>query len=144
MKKAVMSNIFYRQGNELDLDQVIDLYRRSTLGERRPVNNRPVMEGMLRQADLVFTAWHEETLVGIARTLTDFCYVAYLADLAVDLAYQKRGIGRALIERTRAALDPTCFITLLAAPAAQHYYPKVGFSPNPRAWMLAAAVNPAG
>lgn len=39
---------------------------------------------MIRNAPLVMTAWEGETLVEIAQTLTDFSYVAYLADLAVD------------------------------------------------------------
>lgn len=132
----VTPRLIYRQGNELDLDAVISLYHASTLGERRPVNNRKVMRSMIRHADLIFTAWDRDYLVGIARTLTDFDYVAYLADLAVHLDYQRQGIGRALIEHTRNALGPTCFITLLAAPAADPYYPKLGFQHNPRAWTL--------
>jgi hypothetical protein len=47
--------IEYRVGNELDLDQVIELYRASTLGERRPVDERDRMEKMLRNANLVIT-----------------------------------------------------------------------------------------
>lgn len=131
-----MDAIAYRLGNEVDLDTFIGLYRASTLGERRPVENREIMEAMLRHADLLVTAWDGPRLVGLARSLTDFAYVAYLADLAVDLAYQRKGIGRELIARTRQALEPTCFITLLAAPAATDYYRRLDFEPNPRAWML--------
>ena len=60
------------------------------------------MAVMLRHANLVVTAWHVQTLVGLARTLTDFVYVGYLADLAVHAGYQRRGIGTGLIARTRA------------------------------------------
>jgi GNAT superfamily N-acetyltransferase len=97
---------------------------------------------MLAHADLVVTAWHGAHLVGIARTLTDFAYVAYLADLAVDAGYQRRGIGTELIEQTRAELEPTCFLTLLAAPAAESYYAQAGFARNPRAWVLPAESPP--
>ncbi len=131
-----MSSITYRQGGELDLDQVIELFRSSTLGERRPIEKRDVMQGMIENADLIVTAWEADRLVGISRTLTDFWNVAYLADLAVDQAYQKRGIGTELVERTRKALKPTCSIVLLSAPKANEYYPKIGFQPNPRAWTL--------
>ena len=41
--------ISYRSGNDLDLDAVIELYRASTLGERRPVDDRERMALMLRQ-----------------------------------------------------------------------------------------------
>lgn len=74
-----MEKIIYRYGNRLDLDQVIELYRASTLGERRLVDNRATMENMIEHANLVVTAWDGELLVGIARTLTDFSYVGYLA-----------------------------------------------------------------
>lgn len=129
--------ITYCVGNDLDLDLVTKLYRASTLGERRPVENREVMRSMIVNADLIVTAWEDKRLVGIARTLTDFAYVAYLADLAVDLGYQKSGIGKRLVEETRSHLEPSCMITLLAAPGANEYYPKIGFEPNPRAWVLA-------
>ena len=128
----------YSTPETYDLDAITELYRRSTLGERRPVNRPEIMQKMMEKADLVILAHAGDELIGIARTLTDFAYVAYLADLAVDVAWQRRGIGRQLIEETRQRLEPTCFITLLAAPAAQDYYAKVGFTPHPRAWIQAA------
>ena len=129
-------SITYTDRRDLDLDEVIDLYRASTLGERRPVDNRHVMQRMLDDADLVVTAWDGPVLVGISRSLTDFAYVAYLSDLAVHAAWQRRGIGRRLIEETQRRLEPTCFITLLSAPLANDFYPRVGFEHHPRAWNL--------
>ncbi|HWR78120.1 MAG TPA: GNAT family N-acetyltransferase [Thiobacillus sp.] len=132
-------NIEYRDNANISTQEAIDLYKRSTLGERRPVDRPDIFEGMLRNANLVVTAWDASRLIGIARTLTDFTYVAYLADLAVDAEYQNRGIGRQLIEETRRRLKPECMIVLLAAPKANEYYPKLGFEPNPRAWILPGA-----
>src|SRR5690606_32521689 len=111
-------------------------YEGSTLGARRPVHRPDIFARMLANADLMITAWHDERLVGIARSLTDFAYVAYLADLAVDEGYQRRGIGRSLIEETRQRLAPECMIVLLAAPKANEYYARLGFEHNPRAWVL--------
>lgn len=128
--------IKYRDNARLSVEEAIDLFRRSTLGERRPVDRPDIFEGMLKNASLVITAWDGSRLVGIARTLTDFSYVAYLADLAVDAEYQKRGIGKLLIEETRRRLAPECMIVLLAAPKANDYYARLGFEHNPRAWML--------
>ena len=129
-------NILYRDDAPLTVAAAIDLYNRSTLGERRPVARPDIFAGMLKNANLTVTAWDGGRLVGIARTLTDFTYVAYLADLAVDVDHQKSGIGRALIAETRARLKPECMIVLLAAPLANDYYPKVGFEHNPRAWVM--------
>lgn len=133
---AAHDPIDYRNGNELDLDQVIELYRASTLGERRPVDQRETMRAMLANANLVVTAWDGAQLVGIARSLTDFAYVAYLSDLAVRVSHQRRGIGKELIRRSQAALGAGASLILLAAPAAADYYPHVGFSHHPQAFML--------
>lgn len=119
--------ITYRLGNDLDLDTVIDVYRDSTLGARRPVDDRERMREMLERANLVVSAWDGETMVGIARSLSDFAYATYLSDLAVRLAYQRRGIGRELMRRTQEA-GGRANVVLLAAPAAVAYYPRVGFS----------------
>lgn len=129
-------DIEYRDNAKITVETAIDLYRRSTLGERRPLDRPDIFEGMLKNANLIITAWHGERLVGISRTLTDFSYVAYLADLAVDADYQRRGIGKRLIHETQRRLRPECMVVLLAAPKANEYYPKIGFEHNPRAWVL--------
>lgn len=128
--------ITYQQGNNLNLDAVIKLYRESTLGERRPIEDRARMAAMLQNANLVITAWDGAKLIGISRAITDFAYVTYLSDLAVHQAYQKQGIGKELIRRTKAAADPRASLILLAAPAAEKYYPHIGFTHMPQAWRI--------
>lgn len=116
--------------------QFVDLLVRSTLGERRPIDDPEAIDGMVRNADLTATAWEGELLVGVARSVTDFTYCCYLSDLAVDAAYQRRGIGVELMARTQDRLGPRCKIILLAAPAAADYYGHVGFEHHPRCWVL--------
>ena len=130
--------IEYRTSGHLPHDEMLDLYRASTLGERRPIDDRATFADMMRHANLVVTAWDDGIAVGISRSLTDFSYVCYLADLAVRVSHQKCGIGRELIARTRAELGPRAMIVLLAAPAAVDYYPKIGFTPHGSAWILRA------
>ncbi|HSK07515.1 MAG TPA: GNAT family N-acetyltransferase [Acidimicrobiia bacterium] len=127
--------ITYRTGNEVGLDQMIELYVDSTLGERRPVDDRERMSRMLEQADLVITAWDGEKLVGISRSVTDWVYCTYLSDLAVRADYQGLGIGRELVRRTRVA-TPKATVILLAAPKAVDYYPKIGMTRHESAWVL--------
>jgi GNAT superfamily N-acetyltransferase len=128
--------ICYRDDAKITAKQAMDLYVRSTLGERRPIDSEQTFQDMLDHANLTITAWDEDRLVGIARTLTDFSYVAYLADLAVDEEQQRLGIGKELIAQTQSRLGPKCMIILLAAPKANDYYEHIGFEHNPRAWML--------
>lgn len=134
-----MDKIDYRHGNQLNLDQVIELYHASTLGERRPVDDRATMKQMIEHANLTITAWDGALLVGIARTLTDFAYVGYLADLAVRASHQQRGIGIELIRQTRQYMGTNSMLVLLAAPKAVDYYPKIGFSQHGSAWTLRAS-----
>jgi GNAT superfamily N-acetyltransferase len=128
--------IEYRSDVIPGLDSAIELYRASTLGERRPIDDRDRFARMLAHANLTITAWDEgDLLVGISRCITDFAWTTYLADLAVRVSHQRRGIGKELIRRTQAAA-PQAKLLLLAAPAAEGYYPHIGFSQFPQAWML--------
>ncbi|MBP9902268.1 MAG: GNAT family N-acetyltransferase [Verrucomicrobia bacterium] len=129
--------ISYQLGNDLALEVVLELYRASTLGERRPVDDPERMALMLRHANLVVTAWEGDLLVGIARSVSDFSYCTYLSDLAVRRSHERRGVGRELIRRTRERGGQATVI-LLSAPAAVEYYPRVGFTHHPHAWLLAS------
>lgn len=80
-----------------------------------------------------------ETLIGVARSVTDFSYCCYLSDLAVDQAWQKQGVGRELIRTTQRQLHPRCTLILLSAPQATGYYPKIGMTQHPSAWTAPAA-----
>jgi predicted N-acetyltransferase YhbS len=128
--------IEYRVGNDIDAGEAIEVYRDCELGARRPVDDYERMAAMMRNANLVVTAWDGELMVGIARSLTDFAYITYLSDLAVRRSYQRQGIGKELIRRTQAAAGPDASLLLLAAPSAESYYPHIGFCHHPQAWIL--------
>ncbi len=128
--------IRYEYASKISAAEFIDLLRRSTLAERRPVEDATCIEAMLAHANLLCTAWAEQRLVGVARSLTDFEYCCYLSDLAVDVACQKQGIGRELIRLTQSRLGPKAKIILLAAPRAEAYYPRLGFAAHHSAWIL--------
>ncbi|MFF4020829.1 GNAT family N-acetyltransferase [Streptomyces sp. NPDC001843] len=124
------------EGTALDLDEVLEVYRSSGLGERRPTDDRQRMAAMVRNANLVLVARDAEgALIGIARSVSDFAYVTYLSDIAVAGTHQRSGIGRALIDATRKEA-PTAKIVLLSAPAATEYYPHIGFTAHHSAWVL--------
>jgi ribosomal protein S18 acetylase RimI-like enzyme len=122
-------------GVDLDIDEVLEVYRSSGLGERRPIADKDRFSAMVRNANLILTCRIEGNMVGIARSVSDFSYVTYLSDIAVSGAYQRSGIGRALIDATRKEA-PQAKIVLLSAPAAKEYYPHIGFSKHESAWVL--------
>jgi predicted N-acetyltransferase YhbS len=130
------------EGTDLDVDEVLAVYRSSGLDERRPVEDRELFTGMLRHANLVVVCRAAGELVGIARGLSDFSYVTYLSDIAVARRCQRSGMGRALIEAMRLEA-PGAKIVLLSAPAATGYYPRVGFARHDSAWVLDPGGRPA-
>ncbi|MHB8345936.1 MAG: GNAT family N-acetyltransferase [Acidiferrobacterales bacterium] len=129
-------SIEYKVNAPVTSDQFIELLRESTLGERRPIDDRDCMDGMVKNSNLMVTAWNDGKLIGIARSMTDFHYACYLSDLAVHREYQKRGIGKRLQIITQEKLGPKCKLILVAAPAANSYYEHIGFKNNPRCWVL--------
>lgn len=129
-------SIEYKINEPVTTDQFVTLLKNSTLGERRPIEDRECMEGMVSNSNLTVSAWKEGHLVGIARSVTDFHYACYLSDLAVSKEHQKFGIGKQLQILTQQQLGPKCKLILIAAPAANQYYEHIGFTNNPRCWVL--------
>lgn len=129
-------SIEYKINEPISADQFIELLMSSTLGERRPIHERECMEGMVRNSNLMVTAWEGGQLLGVARSMTDFHYACYMSDLAVRKSHQKNGIGKQLQIITQQQLGPLCKLILIAAPAANTYYEHIGYSHNPRCWIL--------
>lgn len=129
-------SIEYKVNHPISTDQFVSLLADSTLGERRPIQDRECMEGMVSNSNLTVSAWESGKLVGISRCVTDFHYACYLSDLAVSKKYQKMGIGKQLQILTQKQLGPRCKLILIAAPAANSYYEHIGYSNNPRCWVL--------
>lgn len=117
----------YALEEKITADEFIDVLNRSTLGERRPVNDRNRIEKMLAHANILVTVRDQGKLIGVARSLTDYSFCTYLSDLAVDENYQRQGIGRELIRRTKLAA-PQAKLILLSAPKAVNYYPRIGMT----------------
>jgi ribosomal protein S18 acetylase RimI-like enzyme len=129
-------SITYAVEPELSASEFRDVLVASTLGERRPVGDLTRLEKMLRHANLIVTARDGAKLVGVSRALTDFSYCCYLSDLAVDVAYQHQGIGKSLIEETRVRAGEEATLLLVAAPAAEGYYPKIGMKHLASCWAI--------
>ena len=127
-------NITYRTDLIPATEQVINLY--DLAGLPRPTKDFDRISKMFEHSDLIVTAWHAEKLIGVSRTITDWVWSAYLADLAVDPEFKKSGIGRKLVEITRETLGDRSMLILLSVPTAMEYYPKIGFTKEYRAFSI--------
>ena len=131
--------ILYGVEPELSAQEFRNVLVASTLAERRPADDLDRLDAMLRNSDLVITARDSGQLVGVSRAITDFSYCCYLSDLAVSVAYQRQGIGKRLIEETRMAAGDGTILILIAAPAAETYYPKIGMKHLASCWAIPRA-----
>jgi predicted N-acetyltransferase YhbS len=129
-------DIEYIREDSIKVSEFIDILNRSTLAKRRPVDDIRCIEDMIKNADIIITARLDQNIVGVARAVSDYSYCCYLSDLAVDSRYQKRGIGKKLINRLQQELQKSCKIVLLSAPDAVDYYPRIGFKKHDSAWVL--------
>ena len=126
--------IIYKTGITPTPEQVIELYNNS--GLPRPTDNRDRIRKMFENSDLIVTAWNHDLLVGVSRSITDWVWCCYLADLAVRQDYKKAGIGKKLIELTKEKVGEQSMILLLSVPTAMEYYPKVGFAKQESSFIL--------
>ncbi|MFM2318930.1 MAG: hypothetical protein RLZZ215_1551 [Pseudomonadota bacterium] len=135
-KESARMEIEYKTNAKITPEQFVNILIKSSLAGRRPISDAECISSMLNNANLLVSAWVGVRLVGVARSVTDFSYCCYLSDLAVDVEYQKIGIGQGLINATQKSFGPNCKIILLSAPAAVEYYPYIGFEHHPQAWLL--------
>jgi N-acetylglutamate synthase-like GNAT family acetyltransferase len=126
--------IIYREDVIPSPEQVIELYDNAALP--RPTDDRERIRQMFENSSLIISAWDGDQLVGISRSITDWVWCCYLADLAVRKDCQQGGIGKSLIYRTRERIGEQCMLLLLSVPTALDYYPKVGFSKQESSFII--------
>jgi ribosomal protein S18 acetylase RimI-like enzyme len=126
--------IQYRYDIIPDVDQIIELYDKA--GLPRPTNDKQRIKKMFESSNLIVSAWDNDILIGVARSITDWVWSCYLADLAVSPDYKKSGIGKKLVQLTREKLGNESMILLLSVPTAMEYYPKIGFTKEDRAFTI--------
>lgn len=93
-------------------------------------------EKALKNGLFTVSAYYEGTLAGMGRLVGDGSMYWYIQDVAVLPEYQKKGIGRAIVERlishAKSCLDaPWASIGLTARKDKEAFYEKMGFSRLP-------------
>lgn len=127
-------NIQFKINANVSASAVIELYKSS--GIIRPIDDPARIQAMLDQSNLIITAWDGNQLVGIARSLTDYNYCCYLADLAVKKEHQKSGVGKTLIELTENAIGENTMLIALSSGSIAEYHPKDGFEKTEHGFII--------
>ena len=76
-----------------------------------------------------------------SRAISDFHYCTYLSDLAVDVEFQRQGIGQELIRETHRAAGLATNLILLSAPKARSFYPHIGMTRHESCWTSSAGAE---
>ncbi len=113
--------------DELDIDDVVDLYR--SVGWSVYADHPERLQAALRGSALVVVARIEGRLVGLARVVSDGATICYLQDVLVHPSVHRTGIGRELVV---AALGPYANVrqkVLLTddEPSQGAFYESLGF-----------------
>ena len=129
--------ISFQVESALRLNEFQFILEDSGLSARRPMEDPLLLERMIKGANLLITARSEGQLVGLLRGLSDFCYRSFIADLAVAHSFQRKGIGRQLIQVARNQA-PDARLILFSAEDALPFYEKLGFHLHERCYQLKA------
>ena len=132
-----MKNLVFKVENGISLQEFQSILEDSGLSARRPMEDPLLLERMIKGSNLLITARLEGQLVGLLRGLSDFCYRSFIADLAVAHSYQRKGIGRQLIQVARNQA-PEARLFLFSAEDAALFYEKLGFHLHERCYQLKA------
>ena len=127
--------ISYRQGLEyINWDKLFDLYKKVGLLRRFIENGEfdKIQEAFTRSYKVV-TAWDGEKLIGSCRMLSyGICY-GTVFDLGVLQEYQKKGIGRELINLSLKE-EEHMPIHLTSTFGNEEFYKKLGFKKHKTAY----------
>ena len=114
---------------DLPTDQLFRLFRAvGWAGEDCPDELRRSFNAPFRHSTLVISAWEGERLVAVVRVLSDTCVRSVVYDLAVEPAWQGRGIGSELLRRCRAHYPDSEWLVQTTRDVAP-FYEKNGFTP---------------
>lgn len=90
--------ISYHENRWIDQQTLTDLYR--DVGWKAYYDHPDKMARLLDGALWHLSAWQGEELLGLIRCVGDDCSILYIQDLLVKTAWQRRGIGSQLMQRT--------------------------------------------
>jgi len=83
-------------------------------------------------------AFEGKELIGFGRTIDDGRFYANIVDVVVSPAYQRSGVGRAIVEdlQSRISINGFLVVTLTAAPDVQPFYRRLGWRNQNTAMIL--------
>ena len=119
-------SIVYAQEQNLGVEDYVAVLDATTMRSKRPLTNTARIGEMLANANFIVTAREDGVILGLARCITDFSWIAYCAELAVKESAQGRGVGAGLLKFIEDTLGPRVGLMLVSEPGAIGFYERIG------------------
>jgi len=129
MSKEKLNGLEIKLVRTVPVDELQALYQDAGWWQ----DNYKITDDFLRripeESALFACAFWEKKLIGMGRALSDLCSDAYIQDVVVLSAYQKRGIGTLIVsfliqELKERGVD---WIGLIGEPGTRAFYENLGF-----------------
>ena len=112
------------KNQNIDWNEAVVVFERAPLGKRRREPEK--LKRAFESSYAIVYVFEEDKLIGMGRALCDGEYQAAIYDMVVLPEYQRKGIGKEIIERLCEQL-PVENIILYAVPDREGFYKKCGF-----------------
>jgi ribosomal protein S18 acetylase RimI-like enzyme len=118
-----MSLIWKESVDEINWQELADLYKVAPLGDKTPAMLKVVFSNSMFRCFV----YEGALLVGVGRALADGADCSYICDVAVLPTHQGTGIGKAIMSRLIAQSSSHRKIILYSVPDKEAFYGKLGF-----------------
>lgn len=122
----------YKSGFQEEwIDKILELHNKTEMGRSLDLKDKFLRAYKNRFA--VMTCWNGEDLVGFGTIVSDGEMYSSIYDVVIDPEFQKKGIGRAIIEKLIETAPDTC-IHLTSTFGNEEFYQRVGFKKHKTAF----------
>lgn len=109
---------------DINWQELAELIARAGLGERDPVKLKRAYDN----AQFVWFGFVDGRLMATAHAISDFTYASYLSDVVVDVDFQGKGYGGALMKAIMSTLAPCGKVFIYAMPDKISFYQRLGYA----------------
>lgn len=126
--------IIYKENKIPNIEDAVSLYR--SVGWGHVKCPKALMEA-ISNSDLIITAWYNDVLIGLGRTISDTTLTVYFPDLLIHPDWQRMKVGTEIMKRLLLKYEHFHNLVLVAEDnIAKEFYNKFGFEESNSALVI--------
>lgn len=107
------------------IDQIIEIHNKTEM--KRGEEYKQIVCDAFGSSFAVISAWKDSRLIGFGRMISDGQMYSGIFDVVVDPEFQKKGIGKEIVNRLIEKTPSKSFIILTTTLGKEPFYAKLGF-----------------